>query len=131
MAEGTSLLRKHTGKTCIVGSNPTASARNKRNGLPCGSPFFLFRTAAVGFEDRGLPAPGSPNLPSAAATRLRRAPRAREACVFYKVPLTIGRRRWDSKTGAYRTRALRIAHLLPLRGSAARRGCAKHASSKK
>ena len=27
MAEGTSLLRKHTGKTCIVGSNPTVSAR--------------------------------------------------------------------------------------------------------
>ena len=31
MAEGTSLLRKHTGKTCIVGSNPTVSASNMAN----------------------------------------------------------------------------------------------------
>ncbi len=27
MAEGTSLLRMHTAYTCIVGSNPTVSAR--------------------------------------------------------------------------------------------------------
>ncbi len=44
MAEGTSLLRKHTGKTCIVGSNPTASARTKYKGLPCGSPFYFVWT---------------------------------------------------------------------------------------
>jgi hypothetical protein len=28
VAEGTSLLRMHTAYTCIVGSNPTVSARN-------------------------------------------------------------------------------------------------------
>ena len=28
MAEGTSLLRMHTAYTCIVGSNPTVSAKN-------------------------------------------------------------------------------------------------------
>ena len=28
MAEGTSLLRMHTAYTCIVGSNPTASAKH-------------------------------------------------------------------------------------------------------
>jgi len=92
VAEGTSLLRKHTGKTCIVGSNPTASARNKRNGLPCGSPFFLFRTEVVGFEDERLQARGSPNRPFAGAPRQRRAPRARDVCVIYKKPLTIGRK---------------------------------------
>lgn len=52
MAEGTSLLRKHTGKTCIVGSNPTASARTNKKGIPCGMPFLFVRTESVGFEDR-------------------------------------------------------------------------------
>jgi hypothetical protein len=28
VAEGTSLLRMHTAYTCIVGSNPTVSAKN-------------------------------------------------------------------------------------------------------
>ena len=48
MAEGTSLLRKHTGKTCIVGSNPTVSARilsrmdiKKPLFPPWGSGFFV------------------------------------------------------------------------------------------
>ena len=41
MAEGTSLLRKHTGKTCIVGSNPTVSARNKKKWAPLREPIFF------------------------------------------------------------------------------------------
>ena len=55
MAEGTSLLRMHTAYTCIVGSNPTVSARTKENGLPCGRPFFFVRTetqvSCASFED--------------------------------------------------------------------------------
>ena len=41
MAEGTSLLRMHTAYTCIVGSNPTVSARIKQKSLPCGRLFCL------------------------------------------------------------------------------------------
>jgi hypothetical protein len=41
VAEGTSLLRKHTGKTCIVGSNPTVSARFKQK-APTSSGLFAF-----------------------------------------------------------------------------------------
>ena len=41
MAEGTSLLRMHTAYTCIVGSNPTVSARLKQKSLPCGRLFYL------------------------------------------------------------------------------------------
>ena len=51
MAEGTSLLRMHTAYTCIVGSNPTVSARNNEKSLPCGRLFSLCRTEKVGFED--------------------------------------------------------------------------------
>ena len=43
MAEGTSLLRMHTAYTCIVGSNPTVSARtNKKASLAGG--FFIVWT---------------------------------------------------------------------------------------
>lgn len=34
VAEGTSLLRMHTAYTCIVGSNPTVSAKNERRSSP-------------------------------------------------------------------------------------------------
>lgn len=52
-----------------VSPNPTLSARSKKNGHPCGWPFFLLRTARVGFEDVPLPGDGSPNRPSSAALR--------------------------------------------------------------
>ena len=71
MAEGTSLLRKHTGKTCIVGSNPTVSARNKKKGAPLWELIFFFWAGTVGFEDRALPGPGSPNRHFAGARRMR------------------------------------------------------------
>ena len=80
MAEGTSLLRMHTAYTCIVGSNPTVSARTSKNGLPCGSPFLLVRTEPVGFE--GLPAWRRATLSESPICwplrGQRRAPRARE-----------------------------------------------------
>ena len=40
MAEGTSLLRMHTAYTCIVGSNPTVSARTNKKASPVEA--FLF-----------------------------------------------------------------------------------------
>ena len=83
MAEGTSLLRMHTAYTCIVGSNPTLSARTKKNGLPCGRPFFLVRTETVGFEDSRVLARGSPNRPFSAAVRRG----ARGACLREDCPI--------------------------------------------
>jgi hypothetical protein len=41
VAEGTSLLRMHTAYTCIVGSNPTVSAKMQRKKPPQGG-FFRF-----------------------------------------------------------------------------------------
>ena len=41
MAEGTSLLRMHTAYTCIVGSNPTVSARIVKKPLISGVFFRL------------------------------------------------------------------------------------------
>ena len=46
MAEGTSLLRKHTGKTCIVGSNPTVSATHLKRS-PGNGVFFRTKQAAL------------------------------------------------------------------------------------
>ena len=40
MAEGTSLLRMHTAYTCIVGSNPTVSARIRKK-APATGLFFV------------------------------------------------------------------------------------------
>lgn len=42
MAEGTSLLRMHTAYTCIVGSNPTVSARIRKKAPETGL-FFVRR----------------------------------------------------------------------------------------
>ena len=47
MAEGTSLLRMHTAYTCIVSSNLTVSARNKRKSSRSGA-FFLFWAGTSG-----------------------------------------------------------------------------------
>ena len=82
MAEGTSLLRMHTAYTCIVGSNPTVSARTNKNGLPCGSPFLFVRTETVGFEDE--PPGGGEALRIAHLLRNAqpRAPWARDASVI-------------------------------------------------
>ncbi len=49
MAEGTSLLRMHTAYTCIVGSNPTVSARTNKKASPAGG-FFICLDGTVGFE---------------------------------------------------------------------------------
>ena len=75
MAEGTSLLRMHTAYTCIVGSNPTVSAKKYKNGLPCGRPFFLFLDGVGGLRRPALTRAGhseSPICRRAAAGRLRR-----------------------------------------------------------
>lgn len=75
MAEGTSLLRKHTGKTCIVGSNPTVSARSSRK--PRLVRGFLFLNAEDQSGDKACqrngnrhgdpdqPMPGAPGLGTA------------------------------------------------------------------
>jgi hypothetical protein len=47
VAEGTSLLRKHTGKTCIVGSNPTVSAKTLKPAL---KRVFLFAISIDGLN---------------------------------------------------------------------------------
>lgn len=53
MAEGTSLLRMHTAYTCIVGSNPTVSARTNKKASPAGG-FFICLDGTVGFEGFAL-----------------------------------------------------------------------------
>ena len=45
MAEGTSLLRMHTAYTCIVGSNPTVSARIRKKAPEMGLFFVHHRQA--------------------------------------------------------------------------------------
>lgn len=76
MAEGTSLLRMHTAYTCIVGSNPTVSARTTKK-PPLREAFFVVLDGTVGFEGLGRAGPAlseSPNCCRAAA-----APRAEGA----------------------------------------------------
>ena len=79
MAEGTSLLRMHTAYTCIVGSNPTVSARINKKASPAG-----------GF--------------------------------FVCLDETVRQGGWFEGFALASANPLRIAQLLPQRGSAARRG---------
>ena len=66
MAEGTSLLRMHTAYTCIVGSNPTVSARKKQK-APARELFPLTPPGDEGaicmapaWDSKGCPYLGSP-----------------------------------------------------------------------
>ena len=66
VAEGTSLLRMHTAYTCIVGSNPTVSARKKQK-APARELFPLTHAGDEGaicmapsWDSKGCPYLGSP-----------------------------------------------------------------------
>lgn len=72
MAEGTSLLRMHTAYTCIVGSNPTVSARTTKKASPAGG-FFRCSDGTVGFEGFARAA----QIPSESPNCWRNAPAPR------------------------------------------------------
>ena|GEM_PF-6304524 len=111
VAEGTSLLRKHTGKTCIVGSNPTVSARTKQKSLPCGRLFCFVRTETVRqggrFERLGRAGPTlseSPNCCRAAA-----APRAEGARRLHHCKVNLDQTTTDLYYGGQFWRRGRVA----------------------
>ena len=55
MAEGTSLLRMHTAYTCIVGSNPTVSAKNKCQEVTCSTKTRVSPSESAGFSFQDVP----------------------------------------------------------------------------
>jgi hypothetical protein len=109
VAEGTSLLRMHTAYTCIVGSNPTVSARKKQK-APARELFPLTPPGDEGaicmapaWDSKGCPYLGSPLRITVSARKKQKAP-AREL-----FPLTLAGDEgaicmapaWDSKGCPY------------------------------
>lgn len=93
MAEGTSLLRMHTAYTCIVGSNPTVSARTNKKASPAGGFFICLDGRRWIRRPRACQRGGSRNRPSAGAPRQPGAPRARFHTPFNPNLTTTARRR--------------------------------------
>ncbi len=113
---------------------PPSPPEQIKTGSPAGARFYLFGRKRVGFEDQALPGLGSPNRHFAGAPRQPRAPRARDVCVIVRRAGHEDGRGRDSKIWPCRAPrplawALRIATLLALRASLARRGRATCASS--
>jgi hypothetical protein len=84
VAEGTSLLRMHTAYTCIVSSNLTVSARNKRKSSRPGA-FFLFWAGTSG--------------PSAWPTRDAKAVDSK-GCAYLRSPLRMCAQHGRTPVGA-------------------------------